>query len=783
MLQTQRSSPVPDMPVPATEGPVTEDAGLANTASLAIGIVRRQYVIIVLATLVAASIGATYLWTTPATYVAKAQIIIDRGKSAFLQQQAFFSDIPMDAAQIESQIQILASDRIAELAVKSLHLTEDLEFVGAGGGLVHSIKQRIAQSLSSLRLDVFKPQPARADSDLVRQVAAGLLSNLQVSRLGMSFIIEVNYRSHSPERAAQIANAIAEAYIVDQMNAKYEMQRRSSDWLKNRVNELRQQATASEDAVNAYKTENNIVAAGGTLIKEQEVAELNRQLVIAREKTSESLARLNRIEAALARADPGAHVDGGRSDPSVDGTVSDVFNNPIVTKLRQQYLELVNREAELSARYGKDHAAVVNLRNQIRDIKNSILNELKRLAESFKSDYLISKQRQDAVEKDLARSVSQSQETSKAQAALRELQSGAQTTRSLYELFLQRYMESLQQQTYVTSETRVVTPATAPAQKSSPKAAVVLALSLLGGLGSGVALGFLRDTMERVFRTAEQTEAVLGVPCVALVPLVKKAPKSSQPPATRTAVVNGPRTICRDASVFWTIADSPLSSFAEAIRSVKLTADLQGASGLSTVIGLTSSVPSEGKSTIAASLGLLIGQVGCRVIVVDCDLRNPTLTRALTPGVTAGLVEVLSGNKSVEEVSWRCPLTNMTFLPATEKSRLLHTSEILGSAAMKKLFEQLRLSYDYIVVDLPPLAPVIDVRAAGHLVDLHFLVVEWGRTKIDVVQHALSRTRLVYENLAGAILNKTNMDQIGRYDMRRREYYDNKHYARYGYTT
>src|SRR5215468_9273264 len=509
MLQSQRSSPVPDMPVPVTEVPVTEDAGLANTASFAIGLVRRQYLIIVLATLVAASIGATYLWATPATYAAKAQIIIDRGKSAFLQQQAFFSDTPMDAAQIESQIQILASERIAVLAVKSLHLTEDLEFVGTGGGLVHSIKQRIGQSLSSLRLDVFKPQPARTDSDLVSQVAAGLLSNLQVSRLGMSFIIEVNYRSHSPERAAQIANAIAEAYIVDQMNAKYEMQRRSSDWLKNRVNELRQQATASEDAVNAYKTENNIVAAGGTLIKEQEVAELNRQLVIAREKTSESLARLNRIEAALARSDLGG-VDGARSDASIDGAVSDVLSNQIITKLRQQYLELVNREAEFSVRYGKDHAAVINLRNQIRDIRNSILNELKRLAESFKSDYLISKQRQEALEKDLARSVIQSQETSKAQAALRELQSDAQTTRSLYELFLQRYMESLQQQTYVTSETRVVTPATAPAQKSSPKAAVVLALSLLGGLGSGVGLGFLRDTMERVFRTAEQTEAVLG---------------------------------------------------------------------------------------------------------------------------------------------------------------------------------------------------------------------------------------------------------------------------------
>jgi polysaccharide biosynthesis transport protein len=133
-------------------------------------------------------------------------------------------------------------------------------------------------------------------------------------------------------------------------------------------------------------------------------------------------------------------------------------------------------------------------------------------------------------------------------------------------------------------------------------------------------------------------------------------------------------------------------------------------------------------------------------------------------------------------VSWRCAVTNLVFLPAPQKTGLLHASEILASAAAKKLLERLRQSYDYIVVDLPPLAPVVDVRATAHLVDFYFLVVEWGVTKIDVIQHALSTARPVCENLVGVILNKTNMDLIGRYDMRRREYYDNKHYARYGYT-
>jgi polysaccharide biosynthesis transport protein len=567
------------------------------------------------------------------------------------------------------------------------------------------------------------------------------------------------------------------------MDAKYAMQRRANDWLQNRVNELRQQAAASQDAVNAYKTKNNIVAAGGTLIKEQEVTELNKQLVIAREKTSESQARLNRIESALSRADLAvASIDAGR-DSSIDGTVSDVLNNPIITRLRQQYLELINREADFSVRYGRDHAAVVNLRTQIRDIKNSLLNELKRLAETFKSDYLIAKQRQESIERDLAKSVAQSQETNKAQTTLRELESSAQSTRSLYDAFLQRYLESIQQQTYVTTEARVVAPASFPGQENPPKTVLILALFVLSGVGSGVVLGYFRETMDRVFRTGEQIETVLRVPCVALVPLQKNEPKGSQARPATIAAFDGSRTICREASILWTVVDTPLSAFSEAIRSVKLAADLQRANDSSTVIGITSSVPNEGKSTIATSLALLIAQVGHRVIMIDCDLRNPSLTRALAPNAGAGIVEVLSGQRSMEEVSLRCPMATLAFLPAPEKSSPLHTSEILASAATKKLFAQLRLTYEYIVVDLPPLAPVVDVRATGHLVDFYFLVVDWGSTKIDVVQHALSRAPPVYENLAGVILNKTDMDQIGHYDMHRREYYDNKHYARYGYTT
>jgi capsular exopolysaccharide synthesis family protein len=288
--------------------------------------------------------------------------------------------------------------------------------------------------------------------------------------------------------------------------------------------------------------------------------------------------------------------------------------------------------------------------------------------------------------------------------------------------------------------------------------------------------------MDRVFRTTAQVETALDVPCVALVPLVDDA--STAESLTRDDVLPpiGSKTIARDGSVGWVVTEQPLSRFAEAIRSIKLAADLNTTNKTHKVVGITSALPHEGKSTVAAALGQLVAQVGRKVIVVDCDLRNPSLSRTLAPNATLGIIDVLAGEHSLEDTIWRDGPGGMAFLPALSRSRIFHTSEVLASEPTKALFEELRESYHYVILDLPPLAPLIDVRATPHLVDGYFLVIEWGRTKIDVVQHALNTAPGVYEALLGTILNKANMEFMSRYEMHRGKYYYNKHFARYGYT-
>lgn len=174
-----------------------------------------------------------------------------------------------------------------------------------------------------------------------------------------------------------------------------------------------------------------------------------------------------------------------------------------------------------------------------------------------------------------------------------------------------------------------------------------------------------------------------------------------------------------------------------------------------------------------------MAQVGARVILVDGDLRNPSLSRALTPVAKGGILEVVSGKSSLTDVIWTDPSTNLAFLPAAMPFRLAHSNEIFSNDLTKQLFKELRQSYDYIIVDLSPLVPVIDVRATTNLVDAYVLVVEWGKTNIKLVEHALREAENVYENLLGVVLNKANMDVVHRYDGYLEGYYRNKHFARY----
>lgn len=776
--------------------PAPEFSSPAELLDSLVHFLRQQYLTILSALVLSMALGGAYLFFARPSYTAIATMLIDSRKTQFLQQQSpSTNDSEIDSATVESQLRVLKSDNVSLAVIKNLDLTSDPEFAGPSNG--------------------------DSEYDKMRRALTAFESRLNVSRDGLSYVIQVTFRSYDPAKAAKIANAVVDAYITDQLDAKYQSTLRASTWLQDRIRELRDQATVGEQAVVDYQRDHNIniVDAAGKSTSEQRVSELNSQLLIARSKMAEARARLDRIQAVLSSDSAGA----------VDATVADSLKSEVVTKLRSQYLDLASKESDWAARYGVDHLAVVNLRNQMAEIRAAIVDELRRIAETYKSDFEIAKQHTDELQKEYDDAVAQAQRNNQDQVVLSDLQSKSKTYRALYENFLQRYMESVQQQSFPITEARLISPALRPLHKSQPKTLLTLAISACVGMVFGLGIGILRDLWDRVFRTSEQAEKILNAPCITLVPHLKDAAPLISAADIRTSALQGsaaredspagpgnggetaspsisggaeaigeaadqsgqglvkdlptPRTLVRDGNVLWTTIDLPFSRFAEAMRTIKVAVDLNDIVKSHKVIGFTSALPNEGKSTLAAGLALLIAQAGGRVILVDCDLRNPSLTHTLAPSARAGFMEVISGKASIEDVIWWSdPKTNLTFLPAVMKSRVAHTNEILASSATKALFDELRKRYEYIIVDLSPLAPVVDVRITTHFVDSYICTIEWGHTKIDIVKKALSEAPNVYQNLIGTVLNKADISRLGRYDAHRGDYYYNKHYARYGYS-
>ncbi|WP_458760136.1 polysaccharide biosynthesis tyrosine autokinase [Afipia sp. TerB] len=718
--------------------------------SAVVGFFRRQYPII-LGTLIATLlIGAAYMLIVRSTYTAQATIIIDTRKIQAFQSQSMFNEVPIDSPAVESQVELIKSDNIARSVIRDLHLADDAEFTRYGGGFLGNLLYYI--------YEVFEPGDSSSEYQLNRRALRHFSSNLTAKRVGVTYVIEISYRSANPERAAQIANAVAEAYINDQLDAKYQSARRAGNWLADRIQELRQQATTADRSIVEFKTNNNIIDAGGRSIAEQQVAELNSQWLAAQTNTAAAKARLDRIEQIM------------RSDVR-EATVTDTLRSDVVSKLRSQYLDIANREADLSLRYGPNHLAALNLRNQMREIGKSITAELGRLAETYKSDYEIAKQREDDVRKSLDEAVSKSRLTDQAQVQLKELESKSQTYRSLYENFLQRYTESIQQQSFPITEARVISTASRPLQRSNPKTILVLLVSCGGGLVLGLGLGLLRDLADRVIRTSDQAEALLGADCISTLPVL---PARDAPPAPAGTP---PRSLHETADPFWAIIHDPFSRYTEGIRSIKVAIDLGNPGRAGRVIGFSSALPNEGKSTVAASLALLSAQAGAKAILIDADLRNPSLTKRLTPSATAGLLEVAEGSVSLADAIWKDPATGLNFLPTVITSPIAHSNEILASETIKKLAEKLSAQFDYVVVDLSPLAPVIDVRTTGQFIQYYVLVVEWGKTHIDVIERALASARNLRKNLLGVVLNKADTSLLKRYEGYGSNYYYHPNYA------
>ncbi len=722
---------------------------------------RRQRRILVVGAIFGLLIGFAYVMTAVPQYIATTDILID-SQNAKNDLSASIAELTLDSSAIDSQVEVLKSEKIALSVISTLKLTSDPEFIGADSGL-------IGQALAMLR-STFDfgggfgtPQKSDLEKDLELQRAAikRLRNNLAVHRVARTYVLAIDYTSPDRNKAATIANAFAEAYLNDQVDAKYEATRRASRWMRASIADLKRDSLSSDLAVQKFKAANGLVTADGKLVSDQQMTELNTQLMLAHGDTAKAEARYNQITEML------------RSGQT-DGAVTDSLGSPVINDLRQKFLADAKLESELEGKVGPDHMQVVALRGSMAEYQRLIFAELQRIAGTYRSEGEVARAKEESLNASMTALVGQNAGTNQTMVQLRELEREAGTYRTLYETFLQRYQEAVQQQSFVVTDARVITAASPPAIPSQPKRSMSLTFSLMLGLMAGAAVGAIREYRDSAFHMASEVRDELGLDFLGMLQVVDD-------PAYRKlgGEQRDPKQVVSKGSLQRYSIDHPLSGFSETLRSIKVAVDLSFPGRKPKVIGVISVLPKEGKSTVSKNFASLLAHLGAKTLLIDGDLRDPDLTRSLAAHADAGILEAIGGNHALPDLLFSEPDSGLSFLPAVIGKRVQHTSEVLSSPGMRSMLTEGAKDFDYVVVDLPPLAAVVDVRAAASMFDAFVFVIEWGRTARPMVQMMLASDEKIYEKCVGVVFNKVRLDKIALYEKHGSKDYYYRHYGKY----
>ncbi|WP_142848522.1 polysaccharide biosynthesis tyrosine autokinase [Telmatospirillum sp. J64-1] len=660
-----------------------------------------------------------------------------------VQQVASTTPLPamplLDTASVRTEMDVLQSREVAAQVVDELNLVDDPEFnpflEETGEGMLASAQARLERGVEWMRVQWAEltgarlPQQASPRSDAARlKTIENVMERMRLKSDTESFAIHLTFQSEDPEKAALIANTFADVYIRGQMDTKTAEFQQATNWISNQLQQIQSELNFATEDLAKFRQENRLspLDSDPSLLAAQQLVALNTELATLESERATAESQLQQLRRLLAA--------GGSAAQSEVAAAS-----PFIGALRAQEAELLGEAAALSARYTDNHPALRSLRDQISRIRSDINAEVRNVISGLESRVAEARAREETLRTRMTDISNQANANSRELVGLQQREMDIENRNLMMQSFMARYNELVNRIQIEQPDARVVSRAEPPLDPAYPQKPLFLAVAFTGSLGLAMSLAFMFERFRPGYVSTQQIRQELALPTLGVIPEVRRLEKRSTPSDQ--------------------LLGKPTSAYTEAVRAAQL-AILNARQGPdSKAILVTSSLPGEGKSAFALSLGRSLAQHGFRTLLVDCDLRRPSLARLTKTRHAPGLVDFLREEVPMEEALRQDDKSGLHFIPAG--SRCDDPQRLLGSALAAHTFDAFKSKFDVVLIDSPPTMVASDSALLAKSSELALYVVEWDRTPRRAVQAGVEYLRSLGVNVAGVVFSKVDLEKRG----------------------
>jgi exopolysaccharide transport family protein len=614
-----------------------------------------------------------------------------------------------------------------------------IQDVVTGGRYSADLEASEAQDASKKAQAQLSPEDERKQQ--IENATDIFVNNVTIVPAQRARVLTIRFSSPDSDLAARAANALADTYILDQLESKASATTKASEFLNQRADELRTRVIESQQKLEEFRRQSGLVEVGGASVYQRQRDDLESQLIQARAKRAEADARYDQVQKLLKN---GSDID----------TAAAVLDSQLIQRLREQETQVVRKIAELRTKLRPNHPNMALAESELKDLDQKIKDEVQKIVVSLSNERDLSVVRENNLTEEISRIQSKLDEQHDAEVTLRALESEVNANNQLYETILARFKQAdVQESATPEADARVISRATMATDPFYPKKKFIITASFLLSTLMSIGLAIVLEFLDTGFRSLTQLDAMSGVPALGVVPYLRAAQRAGK-------------------ETHQIAAEQPNSAFGEAIRTLRTSILLSNVDRPPRSVLLTSAIPGEGKTSTTLALACLAAKSGQKVVVVDCDFRHPSVHVDLGYENNAGLADYLVGQASLNDVMEIEPRYGLRFI--TAGTSVPNPPDLLGSPKMRDLIQKLSETFDLVLLDTPPLLIVSDSLVLARFVDKSVFVVRWVKTKRKSALLGLKQLIDANADVAGVVLSQVDVRRQSQYDSD--GYYHYHHY-------